>query len=79
MSEPLAGEEKLAALTAGYRTHWAETRRKFFSKGVNKQSLDLIEKSAFVVILDDFPYEFDEVNSRSKVPLLFKKNIQGVF
>lgn len=58
-SEPLNGEEKLAALTAGERTHWAQARRNFFNKGVNKISLDTIEKAAFVVALDDVPYEFD--------------------
>ncbi|KAJ8922373.1 hypothetical protein NQ315_004316 [Exocentrus adspersus] len=58
-SEPLAGEEKLAALTAGERTHWANTRTLLFNKGVNKSSLDAIEKAAFVVALDDFPYEYD--------------------
>lgn len=60
-SEPLPGEEQLAALTAGERTHWANVRRMFFSRGVNKTSLDTIEKAAFVVALDDVPYEFDEV------------------
>ncbi|XP_064215846.1 carnitine O-palmitoyltransferase 1, liver isoform isoform X1 [Tribolium castaneum] len=59
-SEPLPGEEKLAALTAGERTHWANVRRMFFTKGVNKTSLDIIEKAAFVVALDDIPYEFDQ-------------------
>jgi hypothetical protein len=60
-TEPLPGEERLAALTAGERTHWANVRRMFFSKGINKTSLDVIEKAAFVVVLDDFPYEFDMV------------------
>ncbi|KAL1502335.1 hypothetical protein ABEB36_007490 [Hypothenemus hampei] len=58
-SEPQPGEEKLGALTAGIRTHWAHVRQKYFSRGVNKTSLDAIEKAAFVVVLDDFPYEFD--------------------
>lgn len=58
---PAPGEEKLAALTAGERTHWALTRQQFFSKGVNRQSLDAIEKAAFVVALDDVPYEFEKV------------------
>ncbi|XP_049818762.1 carnitine O-palmitoyltransferase 1, liver isoform isoform X2 [Aethina tumida] len=58
-SEPAVGEEKLAALTAGERTHWANTRRHHFNRGVNKISLDCIEKAAFVVALDDVPYEFD--------------------
>lgn len=60
-SEPMAGEEQLAALTAGDRTHWANTRRNFFNRGINKLSLDLIEKAAFVVALDDIPYEYDKV------------------
>ncbi|CAH0546637.1 unnamed protein product [Brassicogethes aeneus] len=58
-SEPLVGEEKLAVLTAGERTHWANARRQHFNRGVNKVSLDCIEKAAFVVTLDDIPYEFD--------------------
>ncbi|XP_066154016.1 carnitine O-palmitoyltransferase 1, liver isoform isoform X1 [Euwallacea fornicatus] len=58
-SQPQPGEEKLAALTAGVRKHWAYVRDKYFSKGVNRISLDAIEKAAFVVVLDDFPYEFD--------------------
>uniref|UniRef100_A0A6P7GLT9 carnitine O-palmitoyltransferase n=1 Tax=Diabrotica virgifera virgifera TaxID=50390 RepID=A0A6P7GLT9_DIAVI len=58
-SEPLAGEEKLAALTAGERTHWATVRAQLFNKGINRASLDLIEKAAFVVTLDDFPYIYD--------------------
>ncbi|XP_063244784.1 carnitine O-palmitoyltransferase 1, liver isoform isoform X2 [Bacillus rossius redtenbacheri] len=61
-SAPYPGEERLAALTAGERTHWANTRKEFFFKGINRQSLDLIEKSAFVVALDDMPYEFDEAD-----------------
>ncbi|XP_076387298.1 carnitine O-palmitoyltransferase whd isoform X1 [Megachile rotundata] len=61
-SEPAEGEEKLAALTAGERTAWAMAREEFFSKGVNKASLDLIEKSAFVVTLDDIPYIYDPAN-----------------
>ncbi|XP_046412845.1 carnitine O-palmitoyltransferase 1, liver isoform isoform X1 [Neodiprion fabricii] len=58
-STPCAGEEKLAALTAGERTTWARTRADNFSKGVNRFSLDTIEKAAFVVTLDSIPYEFD--------------------
>ncbi|XP_012543744.2 carnitine O-palmitoyltransferase 1, muscle isoform isoform X2 [Monomorium pharaonis] len=58
-STPSEGEEKLAALTAGERTAWAQARKDFFTKGVNKASLDIIEKAAFVVALDDVPYEYD--------------------
>ncbi|XP_031370107.1 carnitine O-palmitoyltransferase 1, liver isoform-like [Apis dorsata] len=58
-SIPSDGEEKLAALTASERTAWARVREEFFSKGTNKTSLDLIEKAAFIVVLDDIPYIYD--------------------
>jgi len=35
------------------RTPWAQVRKQFFSSGVNKRSLDCIEKAAFFVTLDD--------------------------
>ena len=54
------GEEKLAALTAGERTPWAQTRRRFFTSGVNKTSLRAIERSAFVVCLDDEEHVYDQ-------------------
>jgi carnitine O-palmitoyltransferase 1 len=62
-SPPAKGEEMLAALTAGERMAWAVARQEFFFKGVNRHSLDAIEKAAFIVALDDFPYEFDEVRA----------------
>lgn len=60
-SQPVDGEERLAALTAGERAHWAHTRLEHFFKGTNRTSLDAIEKAAFFVSLDDVPYEFDKV------------------
>ncbi len=38
------GEKYLGALTAGERIPWAQTRKKYFSNGINKASLDAIEK-----------------------------------
>ncbi|XP_074518935.1 carnitine O-palmitoyltransferase 1, liver isoform isoform X2 [Halichoeres trimaculatus] len=52
-SPPSQGEVHLGALTAGDRTPWAKARSKYFSSGVNKRSLDSIEKAAFFVTLDD--------------------------
>ncbi|KAI6196786.1 Acyltransferase ChoActase COT CPT domain containing protein [Aphelenchoides besseyi] len=63
---PAPGEERLAALTAGERTHWALTRRKFFGSGVNKTSLQAIERAAFVVSLDDENVSYDP-EDRSKL------------
>lgn len=65
--KPCVGEEKVAALTAADRTHWANTRTNFFFKGINRQSLDAIEKSAFVVALDEVPYEYNPVSYSIKV------------
>lgn len=56
-SEPAPGEELLPALTSDNRSVWAETRSKYFSSGVNKVSLEVIEKAAFFMCLDD--HEFD--------------------
>ncbi|KAK1878216.1 Carnitine O-palmitoyltransferase 1 liver isoform [Dissostichus eleginoides] len=53
LSVPLPGEEKLGALTAGDRVPWAQIRKQYFSSGINKRSLDIIERSAFFVTLDD--------------------------
>ncbi|XP_064627097.1 carnitine O-palmitoyltransferase 1, liver isoform-like isoform X2 [Lineus longissimus] len=58
-SEPSTGEEHLAALTAGDRTPWAKARKQFFSKGVNRTSLDAIEKGAFVLALDEDEQTYD--------------------
>ena len=43
-SEPAPGERHLAALTAADRITWAKARKSFFATGVNKTSLDAIEK-----------------------------------
>ncbi|OQR67556.1 carnitine O-palmitoyltransferase 1 [Tropilaelaps mercedesae] len=58
-----SGDERyLAALTAGDRAIWAETRANCFRLGFNRISLDAIESSAFVVVLDDEAYEYDPEN-----------------
>jgi len=43
-SEPAPGECYLAALTATDRVTWAKARKSFFASGVNRSSLDAIEK-----------------------------------
>uniref|UniRef100_A0A8C4QX66 Carnitine palmitoyltransferase 1Cb n=1 Tax=Eptatretus burgeri TaxID=7764 RepID=A0A8C4QX66_EPTBU len=52
-SPPSPGEEQLAALTAGDRVPWAQARQTYFCRGVNRTSLDAVEKAAFFVALDD--------------------------
>ena len=55
-------EAKLAVLTASERTTWANQRDMSFRNGINKASLDVIESAAFIVVLDDYDYNYDEVN-----------------
>lgn len=43
----------LPALTTENRTEWAFVRERHFSRGVNRASLDVIERAQFVVHLDD--------------------------
>ncbi|XP_035909670.1 carnitine O-palmitoyltransferase 1, liver isoform isoform X1 [Anopheles stephensi] len=57
--KPQPGEELLASLTAGDRTKWAQVRQTVFAKGVNRTSLHTVESAAFVLSLDEKPFEFD--------------------
>jgi len=52
-TQPNKGEDVLGYLTAADRGVWAETRIKHFATGINKESLDIIEKAAFFVSLDE--------------------------
>jgi len=59
-SPALPGEEHIGVFTAVDRVSWAQAREEYFSKGINKLSLDAIEKAAFVLCLDDEAFEFEE-------------------
>ncbi|XP_003967444.2 carnitine O-palmitoyltransferase 1, liver isoform isoform X1 [Takifugu rubripes] len=76
-SEPLPGEERLAALTAGDRTPWANARDTYFSRGKNKQSLDAIEKAAFFVTLDDTEQCYDTNNPVTSLDSYAKSLLHG--
>ena len=52
----------MGVFTASDRVTWAEARNKFFNKGLNKESLDIIEKAAFVLVLDEESYGYDPEN-----------------
>lgn len=47
------GEEHLAALTAHDRVSWAVAREQYFSKGVNRESMAVIEQAACIIFCDD--------------------------
>ncbi|XP_018007398.1 carnitine O-palmitoyltransferase 1, liver isoform isoform X1 [Hyalella azteca] len=50
--KPDEGEELMGALTAGERRPWAMAREKFFTTGVNRASLQAIDRAAFVLSLE---------------------------
>ncbi|KAL4622702.1 carnitine O-palmitoyltransferase 1, liver isoform-like isoform X1 [Arapaima gigas] len=76
-SEPQLGEEMLAALTAGDRVPWAQARSTYFSKGKNKQSLDLVEKAAFFVTLDDTEQRYEADNPVRSLDRYAKSLLHG--
>lgn len=45
-------ELEVAALTSNERKHWAQVRKTYFSEGSNKDSLETIEESLFMVWFD---------------------------
>ncbi|CAF0838513.1 unnamed protein product [Adineta ricciae] len=76
---PDNGEEHLAALTAGERPLWADARQKYFRSGVNRYSLEAIEKAAFVLILDDEDFEIGTRDKNTPVSAAEKGNMTGKF
>jgi len=46
----------IAAFTGGPRSRWAEVRELYFSDGINRKSLDTIEKAAFILHLEDVQF-----------------------
>uniref|UniRef100_V5I5I7 carnitine O-palmitoyltransferase n=2 Tax=Ixodes ricinus TaxID=34613 RepID=V5I5I7_IXORI len=61
---PTEAETSLAALTSLDRPTWARIRNKYFLAGVNKESLDAIEKATFFVSMNDL--EPSGLNERGK-------------
>jgi carnitine O-palmitoyltransferase 1 len=53
MGAPTSAEENLAALTAAGRIEWAQNREQYFSSGINKRSLEVVESAVFVVVLQN--------------------------
>lgn len=59
-----SSEKFISSLTGLNRTKWAQIRNEYFSNGTNKNSLEVIENSAFVVSLDEEAFFYD-LNSSS--------------
>ncbi|CEF62783.1 LD31742p [Strongyloides ratti] len=52
-------EDKISSLTAGERDLWAKIRKEKFNKGINKESLFIIENALEIIFLDDQDWEYD--------------------
>lgn len=59
-------EADIPALTAENRTVWADARQDFFSAGVNKASLDEIERAIMFVVLEDFDLKKGDVSAQGR-------------
>ncbi len=56
-------------MTAADRTEWSDARRDFFSRGLNRSSISAIDSAAFVLVLDDYSYDYDELNKEDESSL----------
>lgn len=59
------------------RTPWAKCRETYFSRGKNKQSLEAVEKAAFVVTLDDTEQRYDLDNKVKSLDSYAKSLLHG--
>lgn len=59
------------------RTPWATCRETYFSRGKNKQSLEAVEKAAFVVTLDDTEQRYDLDNKVKSLDSYAKSLLHG--
>lgn len=75
-NETTHAEKYLSSLTAWNRTKWAETRDKYFAKGVNKISLECIETSAFFLYLHDGPFDM-VIDDPEKMRVYAKQCLHG--
>ncbi|GAU97629.1 hypothetical protein RvY_08895 [Ramazzottius varieornatus] len=75
-SPPQPGEAMLAALTAGERKTWAQMRNSYFTRGVNRVSLETIERGAFFLCLDEEEHYYLETDA-SKLDAYCKWLLHG--
>uniref|UniRef100_A0A4W3GIW3 Carnitine O-palmitoyltransferase 1, liver isoform-like n=1 Tax=Callorhinchus milii TaxID=7868 RepID=A0A4W3GIW3_CALMI len=76
-SPPQPGEAELAALTAGDRVPWARARRAYFGSGQNKQALDVVEKAAFFLTLDQSEQGFRQQQPQASLDQYAKSLLHG--
>lgn len=66
---PRAGEACLPALTGQNRTRWAEVREAHFSDGLNRRSLNAIERAIVYVSLEDVQFDDADWSGRARALL----------
>jgi len=67
--KPRESEILFPCVTADNRTRWAEIRETYFSEGVNRRSLDTIERALLWLSLDDQSTEMLDWSGRGKALL----------
>jgi hypothetical protein len=55
------GEAHLGALTTANRTDYYETRQKYFTNGLNAESISKIDNALQVIFLDENEHKHDKV------------------
>lgn len=71
------GEKYIGSLTAWDRTNWARAREKYFSSGINKISLNVVESAAIFLVLHDKPFEYDSDSKSNKMEYYASQSMYG--
>ena len=72
-------EAKIPVLTALPRSQWAEIRETVFGDGVNKKTLNIIEKALFYVVLSPSTPDVLDWSSRAKLLMCGDEDKPGIF
>lgn len=74
---PSHGEKYLGSLTAWDRTNWAKARDQYFSSGINKLSIKVVESAAIFLVLHDKPFEYDSDSKSDKMDYYASQSMHG--
>ncbi len=74
---PSHGEKYLGSLTAWDRNSWAVAREKYFSSGLNKKSLTVVESAAIFLVLHDKPFEWSSDIKSEKMAYFASHSMYG--
>ncbi|OWF36575.1 choline O-acetyltransferase-like [Mizuhopecten yessoensis] len=80
MAEEVSDAEPVGILTAAYRDRWADARIKLMQDSSNRDSLDAIERSIFILCLDSsIPISFNHQNSIDETNLNIRDEVSLLY